>query len=222
MYLACRHIKPGGEQCKSPALKGHAFCYYHARQHSTTKLGVTDDIAFPIPEDSRAIQESLGTIFQAILNSRIDSKKAAQLLWGLQIASNNLPRKPQPDPKSVASVTRNRDGAELAPVFKVCDPWIDCERCADAKTCDRYFDFDELVGNKKTVDPPKDKPCIDEHGVIFDEEEYRRQYLRDPHAHDDDDDNDDEEDGKSLFESLRFYKRLNHTLGLPERPKRSR
>ncbi len=90
-------------------MRSHAFCYFHARLHSTTKLGVLDEVTLPIPEDSAAIQESLGKLFQAILNSRIDSKKAAQLLWGLQIASHSLPRKPKPDPKSVPSVTRTKN-----------------------------------------------------------------------------------------------------------------
>ena len=137
-------------------MRSHAFCYFHARLHSTTKLGVMDDVTLPIPEDFAAIQESLGTLFDAILNSRIDSRKAAQLLWGLQIASNNLPRKKTPDPKTVPSITRNKNGDELAPVINVCDPWVDCKGCKDAKTCDRYFDFDALARNINDDDDDDD------------------------------------------------------------------
>jgi hypothetical protein len=31
MYMACRHIEPNGPRCKSPALRGGSFCYFHAR-----------------------------------------------------------------------------------------------------------------------------------------------------------------------------------------------
>jgi hypothetical protein len=237
MYLACRHIKPGGEQCKSPALKGHAFCYYHARLHSTTKLGVTDDVTLPIPEDSRAIQESLGRLFQGILTSRIDSKKAAQLLWGLQIASNNLPRKPRPDPKSVPSVTRNKDGVELAPVLNVCDPITECSRCKDAKTCDRFFDFDALAGLKKKdeVGDDEDKPkrptweldakgevvCKNSEGEIIDPAPYLQSEIDavkqlDEDEDDEDDDDDDGMDRKDVLESLRFSQQMKKTLELEE------
>jgi hypothetical protein len=228
MYLACRHIKPGGERCKSPALKGHAFCYYHARLHSTTKLGVMDDVKLPVPEDFAAIQESLGTIFQAILNSRIDSKKTAQLLWGLQIASNNLPRKPIPAPKTVPSVTRSKNGDELAPVINVCNPWVECKGCKDAKTCDRYFDFDALVGNSKADDAAKDKPaltradCIDANGVITNPAGYRRLLgYKDDDDDNDDDDDDDDDDGFDIKEELgtiQVLKTLEHTLEIDDRP----
>ena len=135
MYLACRHIKPAGQRCKSPALRGNAFCYYHARLHSESKSGFANNFALPVPEDAAAIQESLGRLFNAILTASIDSKKTAQLLWGLQIASNNLPRKPKPDPQSVLSVTRDKKGVELAPVLKVCNPWQDGETCWMTPSC---------------------------------------------------------------------------------------
>ena len=228
MYLACRHIKPGGERCKSPALKGHAFCYYHARLHSTTKLGVMDDVTLPVPEDSAAIQEPLGRLFQAILSSRIDSKKAAQLLWGLQIASHSLPRRPKPDPKSVQSVSRTRDGVELAPVLNVCIPGKDCMGCKDAESCDRYFDFDALMGRSKagadeTDDAGKDKPAgvkpdyENPEGEILDRDEYRMRRWDDGGDDDDDDDDaDDEEDGKTLLGTLKVLNALKKTLELDE------
>ena len=52
MFLACRHIKPNGVRCESPALRGHSFCYFHAKLHSTTRIGVSDDFRLPLPEDA--------------------------------------------------------------------------------------------------------------------------------------------------------------------------
>ena len=31
MYPECRHVRPSGGTCNSPALKGSHFCYFHAR-----------------------------------------------------------------------------------------------------------------------------------------------------------------------------------------------
>jgi hypothetical protein len=209
-------------------MRSHAFCYFHARLHSTTKLDKFVDVTLPVPEDFAAIQESLGTIFQAILNSRIDSKKTAQLLWGLQIASNNLPRKPMPAPKTVPSVSRNKNGDDLAPEFYVCNPWVECKGCKDAKTCDRYFDFDALLGNSKDDDAAKDKPkltrsdCIDANGVITDPAGYRRWlgYKEDDDGNEiDDDDDDDDDDGFDIKEelgTLQVLKTLQHTFELDD------
>ena len=230
MYLACRHIKHGGERCKSPAMRNHAFCYYHARQHSNTKRGFADNFALPTPEDPVAIQESLGRLFQAILNSSLDQKKTGQLLWGLQIASNNLARKPKKDPDTVPSVTHTKDGDELAPVLNVCDPITECGRCKNAETCDRFFDFDGLAGLREPdsdeTDEDGDKPvaerppCVNEQGEIIDVDEYRRQ--NGIWCYDDKDekkrrsDEDNKMDGKALLKRLRFSRQMEKTLELEE------
>jgi hypothetical protein len=31
MFRECRHIKTDGKKCHSPAKRGSAFCYFHAR-----------------------------------------------------------------------------------------------------------------------------------------------------------------------------------------------
>jgi hypothetical protein len=33
MYPECRHIRPGGSVCKSPAVKGSYWCYFHRKLH---------------------------------------------------------------------------------------------------------------------------------------------------------------------------------------------
>ena len=37
MYKECRHIKPNGCKCKSPALKDKPDCYYHIRVHGIAR-----------------------------------------------------------------------------------------------------------------------------------------------------------------------------------------
>jgi len=129
MYLACRHIKPNGVRCESPALRGHAFCYFHSKLHSTTRIGIEDDFRLPLPEDAAAIQLSIARTFEALLASRIDSKKAAQLLWGLQIAAQIIPRANGSNPASIHSLTVDKDGEELAPEARICNGFDNCKSC---------------------------------------------------------------------------------------------
>jgi hypothetical protein len=143
MYMACRHIKPNGIRCKSPALSGHAFCYFHAKFHARSKTSVMDDIKIPFPEDLSAIQLSISRICDALLSSRIDTKRAAQVLWAMQIAAQTVPRKWMPSPSSVQSVTRTSEGDDLAPELRVCNANDDCEGCPYAETCPNYDPGDD-------------------------------------------------------------------------------
>ena len=45
-----------------------------------------------MPEDRAAIQLSIGEILRRIARNQIDPRRAGLLLYGLQIASTNLPR----------------------------------------------------------------------------------------------------------------------------------
>ena len=37
MYPQCRHLRPAGSICRSPAIKGSYWCYYHAKFHERRK-----------------------------------------------------------------------------------------------------------------------------------------------------------------------------------------
>ena len=96
----CRHIFTDGHRCASPCLRREEFCYYHhnarkpvadARQRRSRRS--TFDL--PLPEDRSAIQSSIGDFLRRIASNDIDPRRAGLLLYGLQIASLNLP-KPQP------------------------------------------------------------------------------------------------------------------------------
>jgi hypothetical protein len=95
----CRHIFTDGHRCGSACLRNEEFCYYH---HTTrmpaanprTRRGRRSTFALPLPEDRSAIQASIGEVLQRIAANDIDPRRAGLLLYGLQIASLNLP-KPQ-------------------------------------------------------------------------------------------------------------------------------
>jgi hypothetical protein len=93
----CRHIFTDGHRCGSACLRHEEFCYYH----HTTRRPVENprrrrsreaQFDLPLPEDRSAIQSSIGEVLRRIASNEIDSKRAGLLLYGLQIASLNLPR----------------------------------------------------------------------------------------------------------------------------------
>ena len=139
MYMACRHIKPNGLRCKSPAMRSHSFCYFHSKLHTR----VSDDAArfgpltLPVLEDPAAIQIAISRIFDAMLSGRIESKLAGQLLYGLQIASQHAEHFFR-GVNSVASMTQSKEGDELAPRLRVCNGLDICVGCKYEESCPDY------------------------------------------------------------------------------------
>jgi hypothetical protein len=119
----CRHIFTDGHRCASPCLRQEEFCYYH---HTTRKpianpkqrRSRRSTFHLPLPEDRSAIQASIGEVLQRIASNDIDPRRAGLLLYGLQIASLNLP-KPQtltkPEPQTVEEITIDPALGVLAP-----------------------------------------------------------------------------------------------------------
>jgi len=115
MVQVCRHIKPSGQRCKSPAMRDHSFCYFHARVHTRTQDFNPRKLTFPVPEDFASIQQSIAKVFDCIVDECLNLKQSAQILKGLQLALQTIPRTPTPPTESVESVTLAKNGDELAP-----------------------------------------------------------------------------------------------------------
>src|SRR5579864_2827730 len=97
----CRHIFTDGRRCGSPAIRGpegtESFCYFHHNsrrpiQDAPTRKRRQSRFTLPNPEDRSAIQQSIGEVLRRIASNEIDPRRAGLLLYGLQIASLNLPR----------------------------------------------------------------------------------------------------------------------------------
>jgi hypothetical protein len=93
----CEYAKPNGTFCGSPALRGRDYCHWHltcvARRLHMEKQAATCDptpLALPPLEDANSIQLALMMVTDAILHDRVGPKKGNQLLYALQLASNNL------------------------------------------------------------------------------------------------------------------------------------
>src|SRR6201996_7896924 len=122
----CRHIFPDGRRCGSPAIRGpegpDAFCYYHHNsrrpiQDAPTRKRRQSRFALPNPEDRSAIQQSIGEVLRRIASNDIDPRRAGLLLYGLQIASLNLPKSnPREQPAEIVTeVTLDPEHGLLAP-----------------------------------------------------------------------------------------------------------
>ena len=103
----CGHVLANGELCAGPALRDSNLCYWHhkaryRRQHrgrgaGTLKKSAKTGIVLPLLEDGNAIQVGLQEVMHALLDGRLDSKRAGLLLYGLQVATCNLARlRPKP------------------------------------------------------------------------------------------------------------------------------
>ena len=114
-YPTCQHVRTNGSVCESPALKDSVFCYFHQRdrqrlrnlqQAREVKLSrsrgrsteddlnaeILESLQLPLLEDPTAIQVALSNVARAIVGHHITERRAALLLYGLQIAVSNVGR----------------------------------------------------------------------------------------------------------------------------------
>ena len=125
----CRHIFTAGHRCGSPCLRHEEFCYYHHTtrrpvENASDRRRRQAHFDIPLPEDRSAIQCSIGEVLLRIARNEIDPKRAGLLLYGLQIASLNLPRKADRDRDSypVEEVTTDPQLGTLPPASKSAKP----------------------------------------------------------------------------------------------------
>ena len=125
----CRHIFTDGHRCGSICLRGEEFCYYH---HTTRKPAQnprarrsrqsTFDLPITDPNDRTGLQSTIVEVLRRIAANDIDPRRAGLLLYGLQIASLNLPN-PQTaqrgrkieQPETVEEITSHPELGILAP-----------------------------------------------------------------------------------------------------------
>ena len=96
----CNHIMQNGAMCEAVALRDSDRCYFHhrtrERQSNRQQLGgpaqanANTGIEMPLLEDNNSIQIALQQVLEALLDRRIDSRRAALILYGLQTAIGNL------------------------------------------------------------------------------------------------------------------------------------
>ena len=87
----CRHIRSNGRRCRSLAMQGSSFCWFHTTTRKRAQPSVVGEaLDLPTLEDAESIQLALGDVLRGLANGKMDVRSANTLLYGLQIASTNL------------------------------------------------------------------------------------------------------------------------------------
>ena len=128
----CRHILTDGHRCQSPCLRQQEFCYYH----HTTRRPIANPrqrrsrrstFELPNPEDRAAIQTSIGEVLRRIAANDIDPRRAGLLLYGLQIASSNLPKIKHAPPRKTDDIPDTVQDIILDPALGLLAPPAHCQ-----------------------------------------------------------------------------------------------
>ena len=87
----CEFLKTDGQVCRSPAMKGTTFCYFHGQaraQRQATDLSKLEDL--PILEDRLSLQLAITRLCAQLTSRAIDEKTGRVLLAALRLAEKNL------------------------------------------------------------------------------------------------------------------------------------
>jgi hypothetical protein len=192
MASNCRHVMPSGGECHGYALNGGPFCYFHTRLHQAAKKppGVDDSIEIPFLEDRCAIQVAITQILRAIVNNTIDRPRASLLLYGVQLALQNVDRNNWAIPcGTIEAITQTSDGDELA-----ADP--DDEDEDEDEEEEEDSNSDESGDNSGGEDDENSDHDSEEENAEEDEADDDDSDGEDDEDSDDDDDDDDDDDSE--------------------------
>ena len=152
----CCYIKPSGERCGSPAMRGIDLCYYHDRYQP--KPGYRN---LPCLEDPHSVQCAIQEVIEDMLNGLLDYKKAALALYGLQTAASNLKQMRIAEEKKLSMQRSARSEEEACPVAGA--------QCAEvSRTATDGFSPARRAGNSF---PTNDQSRRDDWNSAFDEVE---------------------------------------------------
>src|SRR5579872_674913 len=129
---SCTHIKVTGVRCKSPALRGEQFCYFHQQAHRGVRRpprSRLDPVA--LIESPESIQSSLMEVINGLIRNTLDAKRAELILRALHIAVKNarnvrfdtevypkvreVPQYAEPETDNVETVSHVETGAVACP-----------------------------------------------------------------------------------------------------------
>ena len=105
-YRRCQALKPNGEQCKAPAVKGQDICGKHAGQRAkiqraedqrrdfATRTGQIEDgkDATGILSDGRSVAATIRDLMQTMLDGRLDEDTAGAMLDEIALRQGLLKR----------------------------------------------------------------------------------------------------------------------------------
>jgi hypothetical protein len=84
----CHFIKSDGEPCRAPALKKRRYCHFHNLTSSERQK--KEGLTLPVLEDDLSVQMAVTSVCRGLADGNIEPKRAATLLYGLQVATSAL------------------------------------------------------------------------------------------------------------------------------------
>ncbi len=88
----CKHVKLDGNGCAQPALRNKEFCRFHSTVYDPAVMPGQPLYRPPALEDSASVQVVIMQVVRELMRQPIDKSNAGLILYGLQLASNNLAR----------------------------------------------------------------------------------------------------------------------------------
>ena len=131
---------PTGQRCGSPALKGEYYCYHHHLKHATRaqrRVLIDPEVTrmeLPVIEDRASIFVALAAVVHRLAENTIDTRRAGQMIYGLQVAMRALepppsqrsratpPAESVPEPQPVASASTT-SSARVPHPSRSCEGW---------------------------------------------------------------------------------------------------
>jgi hypothetical protein len=180
----CEYIKPNGEFCGSPALRGRDYCHWHltcvARRLRAEKQQATADrtpLELPPLEDANSIQLAIMMVTDAMLHDRIGPKKSGQLLYALQLASSNLKQGVcfQPGKQAAGSKQATEDDEQEPEAVTLCSSYDSLE--ADYDIQEHAEQLKASEANSRLNAPEKaeaEQQEAEEEKELSEEEQFRR------------------------------------------------
>jgi hypothetical protein len=93
-YETCRHVKPDGAYCGSPALRDRKYCYYHLMERGRRlrrARALRDNLPYRLEiqslDNPYAIRAALTDIAQALATGQLEPRTAGKLLYAIQQVS---------------------------------------------------------------------------------------------------------------------------------------
>src|SRR5437762_12730192 len=109
----CEHIKANGLRCGSPSLRQRRYCYFHFCAHDLRRRRRQQPNApfvLTLLEDANSSQMAIQQVAVAVLEERIDNKRAGLVLFALQTAACNL-KNTDFEPKQLREATEQASPA---------------------------------------------------------------------------------------------------------------
>jgi hypothetical protein len=129
----CQHIKLNGAPCAAPACRGRNYCVFHDAEHANLA-----DSTLRMVEDAMSLQYALFQVMRLLTDKAVDTRRAALMLYALQIASSNLKRLHEETQEITNAADMAQEKSLMMELLEVLQlPETEAERMAEEMAAER-------------------------------------------------------------------------------------